>query len=518
MTTAELSTRFARLKGVQMTTPRSIVILKEALDKRHGLKYVYTVDVDVSENLDVKHITKANHGINVCESKTIAPVPLGRVSGMDQRHIVIVGAGPAGLFAAHACADSGAKVTLLERGHDVKQRLGKVRNLFKQGELDGESNICFGEGGAGTFSDGKLTTRKNHPWIRYAMEFLVENGAPPEIVTSAKPHVGTDRLRAVVVKTRKRLIAMGVNVCFGAKVSNLSLDNGRVCKIHVDGADDIEDFDDIVWASGHSARDSFKMLHKLGLPLEPKAFAVGVRIEHPQALVNRWLHGDEKKRELGAADYRVACNISADRSVYSFCMCPGGQVVCSSSHDGYHVVNGMSNYARNSAFANSGLVAKVGIKDFDGKDGLAGVRFQEDIEAKAHAAAKSYLGPAQRVPDFLAGKLSDSLPPSSYSPGLVPIDLNQVLPPFICENLKRALHEFEAKYPGFAGEEALLIGTETRTSSPVHIPRDVDGSVHSLKNFFPCGEGLGYAGGIVSAALDGLFIAQCLRKRYGSKN
>jgi uncharacterized FAD-dependent dehydrogenase len=347
------------------------------------------------------------------------------------------------------------------------------------------------------------------------MNFLVEMGAPEKIATSGKPHIGTDRLRAVVVNLRNKLEVMGVEVRFEAKVDGLTLADGKVKTLHIEGQDSITNCDAVVWASGHSARDSFKMLHDAGFAMEAKAFAVGVRIEHPQALVNQWLHGDEEKQDLGAADYRVACNISADRSVYSFCMCPGGQVVCSSSHEGYHVVNGMSNYARNSAFANSGLVAKVSEKDFDGVDGLAGIRFQENIEAKAHHAAQGYLGPAQRVPDFLKGRLSDDLPKTSYVPGLTPADLNAILPSFICDNLKRALVEFEAKYPGFAGEDALLIGTETRTSSPVRIPRNEAGHVAEASNFYPCGEGPGYAGGIVSAALDGLYIAQCLRKTYG---
>jgi uncharacterized protein len=314
---------------------------------------------------------------------------------------------------------------------------------------------------------------------------------------------------------RKKFLQLGGEVRFETTAKDLVVENGKVTKVQCSGGPDIENPDGLVWASGHSARDSFYMLEGVGLKMEPKPFAVGVRIEHPQELVNRWLHGDRAKEGLGAADYKVVCNLSETRSVYSFCMCPGGQVVCSSSHDGYHVVNGMSNYARNSAFANSGLVVKVGVEDFGSDDALAGVRYQEGIEARAFGAVgKGYEGPAQRVKDFLEGRVSETLPESSYRPGLKAIDLNEVLPEALCLSLKDALQDFEAKFPGFSGKNALLIGTETRTSSPVRIPRHENGHSSNIDNFYPCGEGAGYAGGIVSAALDGLFVAQCLRQRY----
>lgn len=514
MSESSLAMAFARLKGVQMTTPRAVKILKESLDKRRGLRYVYTVEMEVGEMIDVERLSKENKRLQVRKTKVQAAVPQGQLQAMKGQRVVVVGAGPAGMFAAHALADSGAEVVLLERGEAVRQRLDKVKALFREAVLDEESNICFGEGGAGTFSDGKLTTRKNHPWIRYVLDFLVEQGAPAEIAVAGKPHIGTDRLRAVVVNMRKKMIAMGVQVHFDAKVSGLELQDGRVVRVQVEGGEDILNPDAVVWASGHSARDSFEMLHEVGIAMQAKDFAVGVRIEHPQDLVNTWLHGDNKKRDLGAADYRVVCNISEDRSVYSFCMCPGGQVVCSSSHGGYHVVNGMSNYARNSAFANSGLVVKVGVQDFDGDDPLAGVRFQQSIERKAFEATDGrYLGPGQRVSDYLKGRLSEDLPDTSYEPGLLPVDLNAILPESVNLSLRRALLEFEERYPGFAGEQALLIGTETRTSSPIRIPRLAEGHSESADNFYPCGEGAGYAGGIISAALDGLFICQCLRDK-----
>jgi uncharacterized FAD-dependent dehydrogenase len=514
MDETSLAQAFARLKGVQMTTPREVKILKESMDKRKGLRYVYTVELEVGEMVDLERMSRENKRVQIRKSKVQEPVPQGRCEALVGKTVVVVGAGPAGMFAADTLAETGAKVILLERGEAVRQRLDKVRRLFKEAHLNGESNICFGEGGAGTFSDGKLTTRKNHPWIRYVLDYWVDLGAPPEIAVAGKPHIGTDRLRAVVVRMRKKLLSMGVDIRFDAKVTDLVIENGAVSEVIVEGHESILAPEAVIWATGHSARDSFHMLHKRGVPMESKPFAVGVRIEHPQELVNQWLHGDKKKQDLGAADYRVVCNISEDRSVYSFCMCPGGQVVCSSSHDGYHVVNGMSNYARNSAFANSGLVVKVGEQDFPGGDAMSGIRFQEDIEKKAYELAGGYLGPAQTAIDFLEGRVSASLPASSYVPGLVSVDLNEVLPKAVCENLKRALLEFEDKHPGFAGPQALLIGTETRTSSPLRIPRLKEGYSDGVSNFYPCGEGAGYAGGIISAALDGLFMGQCLRKRY----
>lgn len=501
----------ARLKGVQMTAPRSLEILKESVDKRRGVKFVYTLLADYHENVDVEQLKNKNKGLYFKEIKEDIPTAFKSREDLKGKTYVVVGAGPAGMFAAYHLALSGAKVTLLERGDDVGPRLKKVRALFKEGTLDPESNICFGEGGAGTFSDGKLTTRKNHPWIREVFEALVKFGAPDEIITSGKPHIGTDRLRAVVVNMRKALIDLGVTVHFNAKVDNLQVHDGKIIGVHCGDQHHIETPDGVIWATGHSARDSFQLLLDLDIPMQAKPFAVGVRIEHPQSLVNKWLN--RGREDLGAADYSVVCNISRERSVYSFCMCPGGQVVCSSSHDGYHVVNGMSNYARNSDFANSGLVVKVNEDDFPKQGPLSGMAYQSAIEARAFEATGSkYLGPAQRVSDFLAGKTSVDLPETSFKPGLAPVNLKTILPLPLWGSLEKALAEFEERYPGFSGEEALLIGTETRTSSPISIPRSENAATEKVSNLYPCGEGAGYAGGIVSAALDGLFVANCIRK------
>ena len=280
----------------------------------------------------------------------------------------------------------------------------------------------------------------------------------------------------------------------------MKADDGRV----------FEDPGSVVWASGHSARDSYRLLHEKGLSINKKAFAVGVRIEHPQSLVNDWIYQNEELDE--AANYSVTCNFTKERSVYSFCMCPGGQVVCSSSHEGYNVVNGMSNYARSEDYANAGIVVKVSPDDFKGEDALAGITFQEKIEKLAfEASLGQYAAPAQLVTDFLDGVKSEALLPSSFKPKLVPAELGELFPEEITHYLREALVYFDGRYPGFAGKEAQLIGVETRTSSPVTIVRDEKGVSPEISNFYPCGEGAGYAGGIISAALDGLFIAKCIK-------
>ena len=506
---------FAKLSSVQMTSPRSLEIIKESIDQRHKPRYVYTVHVDINENIACEALNKNNPGLHfreLSEKDLRGPVEKTRTIRDNPKKICVVGSGPAGMFAAHSLSMSGFDVTLLERGNDVPNRHKKVKALFSEGQLDSESNICFGEGGAGTFSDGKLTTRKNHPWIRWILSEFVRLGGPKEIIKAGKPHIGSDRLRALTIQFRKMLIENGVKVHFNQCVDDFKTEKSKIEKLCC-GESEYNCSDGIVWASGHSARDSYQLLHNKEIPLEAKPFAVGVRIEHQQAWVNRWKNMAETN-DL-AADYSVVCNLDKDNSVYSFCMCPGGQIVCSSSHEGYHVVNGMSNYRRNSEFANAGLVAKVSLDDFGSESPFDGLNYQAEIEKKAYeASGGTYKAPAQRVSDFLIQEKSKTLLPSSYQPGLIPCNFWEILPKKVCQNLKKALHQFEEKSPGFAGGGAQLIGTETRTSSPIRIPRNKDGAIDKFENFYPCGEGAGYAGGIISAALDGLYIADCLKKKY----
>jgi len=511
----DLIESFSKLRSVQMTAPRSLEIIKESIDQRHKPRYVYTVHVDINENISCEALNKNNPGLHfkeLSEKDLKSPVEENRIIRENPKKICVVGSGPAGMFAAHSLSMSGFDVTLIERGADIPSRHKKVKALFAEGQLDSQSNICFGEGGAGTFSDGKLTTRKNHPWIRWILAEFVRLGGPSEIIKAGKPHIGSDRLRALTIQFRKMLIENGVKVHFSQCVDSFKLGQTKIKKIYC-GDLEYDCSDGIIWACGHSARDSYQLLFNNNIPLEAKPFAVGVRIEHQQSWVNQWKRMSEDNPK--AADYSVVCNLDKNNSVYSFCMCPGGQIVCSSSHEGYHVVNGMSNYRRNSEFANAGLVAKVSLDDFGSDSPFDGLNYQAEIEKKAFEASEgSYKAPAQRVSDFLKQKKSDTLLPSSYQPGLIACNFWEILPEKVCLNLQEALIQFEKKSPGFAGEGAQFIGTETRTSSPIRIPRNKDGALDKYNNFYPCGEGAGYAGGIISAALDGLHIAECLKKKF----
>lgn len=505
------------LRGVQLTAPRSLEIVKESVDKRKGVKYVYTLHIDFNENISIDDLKNKNKGIYFKEldqnhSSDPAQYLADHKDSFQDKTVNVIGSGPAGMFAALSLIEVGFNVNLIERGEAIPERHKKVKQLFKEGILDEASNICFGEGGAGTFSDGKLTTRKNHPWIRWVLSKFVEFGGPESILSAGKPHIGSDRLRALTIFFRKYLIERGVKVYFGHCIEEIHHDQDHITQL-ISKHKNFKQNDAIVWATGHSSRDSYKLLKSIDVPIEPKPFAVGVRIEHKQDWVNDWKHKQKKLDE--AADYSVVCNLDDQHSVYSFCMCPGGQIVCSSSHDGYHVVNGMSNYARNSEFANSGLVAKVSTDDFNSNDPLAGLEYQENIERKAYeAVGNNYQAPAQTAKDFLNRSKSASLLPSSYEPNLVPANFWEILPESICENLQEALLQFEDKYPGFAGEYVQLIGTETRTSAPCRIPRNKNGVSERFENFYPCGEGAGYAGGIMSAALDGLHIANCIKEKF----
>ena len=509
---------FSHLHSVQMTSPDHLEIVKESLDRRNKTRYVYTIIADMNDNISCDSLNKNNPGLHFKELSAFdlsEPIPKEK-SLNNNKKICIVGSGPAGMFAAYSLMMHGFDVTLLERGDAIPDRHKKVKTLFAEGTLDEESNICFGEGGAGTFSDGKLTTRKKHPWIRWILSQFVSFGGPNEILTAGKPHIGSDRLRALTIQFRKFLIQNGVKILFNHHVNQINIENNKVHSIS-DGQNEFNCSDGLIWACGHSARDSYELLYEEGIPLEAKAFAVGVRIEHQQAFINEWkkIPSDSST----AADYSVVCNLDETNSVYSFCMCPGGQIVCSSSHSGFHVVNGMSNYKRNSEFANAGLVVKVSKEDFGDKTPFDGLNFQAKIEQKSFKATKgTYLAPAQKVTDFLENKISEELLPSSYQPGLIPCNFWEILPQKVCDNLKKALIQFDKKTPGFAGASAQFIGTETRTSAPIRIPRNNEGVVENILNFYPCGEGAGYAGGIISAALDGLNIANCLKiQHYGKE-
>ncbi|MFP4069990.1 MAG: NAD(P)/FAD-dependent oxidoreductase [Opitutales bacterium] len=433
------------------------------------------------------------------------------------RTILIVGCGPAGMFAALRCIELGCKPVLLERGKDASARRFDLGPILKEGRVIEDSNYCFGEGGAGTFSDGKLYTRatKRGP-VRKVYETLVAHGAPGRILVDAHPHIGSNLLPKVVMALRESIRTAGGEVHFGARVDRFLIDHGTIRGV---ATADGREFpaDRLILATGHSARDIYRQLHAQHVRLEQKPFAVGLRIEHPQALIDHLQYHlprhEERPRLLPAASYRLATKID-HRGVHSFCMCPGGFIVPAATENDEVVVNGMSLARRDSPFANSGMVVSVEPEDtepFQAEHGvLAGMAFQKALETAAKAAGgRGQVAPAQRVTDFLAGKDSPSLPPTSYFPGIHPARLDELLPPWIVRRLRRGLEMFGQQMPGYLTDECNLIGVETRTSSPLRIPRDPHNLQHpNIAGLYPCGEGAGYAGGIVSAALDGLRCAE----------
>jgi uncharacterized FAD-dependent dehydrogenase len=435
----------------------------------------------------------------------------------SHRRMVIVGSGPAGLFTALRLAHYGLTATIIERGQPVEQRALDVQQFWRNGLLDPESNVQFGEGGAGTFSDGKLTCRSKDPLVPWVLEQLAAFGAPPEIRYLAKPHIGTDRLRLVVSAIRKHLLKLGFTIRFNCRLSDLIIHNGAVSSIIVNDQQELP-CDRLILATGHSARDTYELLDRRGVPLERKPFAMGLRVEHPQDLIDRIQYGAARHPNLPAADYAVTYNNAATgRSAYSFCMCPGGIVIAGASEEGGVVTNGMSGQQRNSPFANSALVVNVTTDDFGGSDPLAGIRFQRHWEQQAFlAGGGGYRAPAQNLLAFLGipGKGTTS---STYRPGLCTTDLEPALPPFIIRTLREGIPKFGLKMRGFVSAEATLIGIESRTSAPVRVLRGQNYESLGLSGLYPAGEGAGYAGGIMSSAVDGVKIADTIAAQVGAE-
>ena len=433
----------------------------------------------------------------------------------ETEEIVIVGCGPAGMFAALRCLELGYKPIVLERGKDASARRFDLGPILKEGRVIEESNYCFGEGGAGTFSDGKLYTRatKRGP-VAEVYRTLVAHGAPENILVEAHPHIGSNLLPKVVMAMRESVKEAGGEVHFGAKVTEFLITEGKAEGVVTSDGREFRG-KSLILATGHSARDIYELLHRQKVLLEAKAFAVGVRIEHPQPFIDRVQYhlreGEERGRDLPASRYRLATQMKG-RSVHSFCMCPGGFVVPASTENDEVVVNGMSLSRRDSPFANSGMVVGIepeDVRGFGGDDVLSGIRYQKHIEQLAKkAGGGGQVAPGQRVTDFLAGKVSKELPKTSYFPGLNSVDLNKVLPKEIGGRLAGGLRKFGKMIHGYTGPDALLIGFETRTSSPVRIPRGENLQHPEVAHLYPCGEGAGYAGGIVSAALDGRRCAE----------
>jgi uncharacterized FAD-dependent dehydrogenase len=483
-------------------------IIRKALDARRksAILWVYTVEFSCVDERSLLQKHQQNPHLSAV-SRTDTPVP---VASMEGHCALVVGMGPAGLFAAKWLAESGAKVTLIDRGRPVKERVRDVERFWQTGQLDPISNVQFGEGGAGTFSDGKLTTRINHPWMQHVLETLVSLGAPEQILVDAKPHIGSDRLRKVLVGYREYLVSLGVDIRFESCLTDIETDSaGRVIAGIINNRDRIP-CDTLLLAPGHSARDTYGMLADHGVAMEAKSFAIGVRVEHPSALINRIQYGVHPEIELPSADYTLRYNDPVNgRGVYSFCMCPGGEVINAASESGGLVVNGMSLSGRDSAYSNSALVVTVGPEDWDGSDPLGGMRYQQHWERLAfNAGGCNHRAPAQNLLAF-AGQGSGALI-NSCRPETVEADLTKVLPPCVSEGLRAALPHFDRKMKGFLTEDAVLVGVETRTSAPLRILRAENGESLSHKGLFPAGEGAGYAGGIMSSALDGLKVANLI--------
>ncbi|MCH2230159.1 MAG: FAD-dependent oxidoreductase [Crocinitomicaceae bacterium] len=425
----------------------------------------------------------------------------------QEREIAIIGFGPAGLFAALRALEVGLKPIIYERGKDVRSRRRDLATLNKQCIVNPESNYCFGEGGAGTYSDGKLYTRsKKRGDVKRALEWFVQFGATEDILVDAHPHIGTNKLPQIIVEMRETIIKYGGEVHFGSKVTNIVSENGRVTGVEIN-EENVVNYDHVILATGHSARDIFDLFLNNEWRLEAKAFALGVRIEHPQELIDKiQYHGRLNDAFLPPASYSLVAQVKG-RGVYSFCMCPGGIVAPCATAQEEVVTNGWSPSKRNNPYSNSGIVVSISPEDFKGKenDPMVCLDFQKSVERDCwEAAGKTQKVPAQRLMDFLNGKVSSDLPNTSYQPGLVSLDLNEVLPKVVADSLKGAFREFGNKMNGFLTNDAVLHAPESRTSSPVQIPRDQNLQHPDLKGLFPCAEGAGYAGGIISAAIDGI--------------
>ncbi len=516
---AVLRKKAAKVLGIKETQIRKLSILKHSIDarKKPKLFHVYTLGVCLDERAQEEQAVKRCRNANV---SLYAPKPyIFPQSGQEvmAERPVIIGMGPAGLFCGYMLAKHGYRPILLERGADVETRTRAVAEFWNGGRLDLDSNVQFGEGGAGTFSDGKLNTlvKDKDGRNREVLRIFVECGAPQEILYESKPHIGTDILRRVLANMRAFLLENDASVRFGAKVTGLEIENGALSGVIINDADVIKT-KNAVLAIGHSARDTFAYLENIGVSMEAKAFAVGMRVEHLQSLINERMYGAEHGAKLPAAPYKLTTQTKSGRGVYSFCMCPGGYVVNASSEEGRLAINGMSYSDRGSQNENSAIIVQVTPADYEGSGALSGVEFQRRLEERAYALGNGSI-PVQYFGDYVKNE------PSVGREGrLVPCtkgkytftNLRGLLPASCEEAFLEGMAQFDQVICGYAGADTVLAGIESRTSSPVRIHRDSDLQSPSVQGLYPCGEGAGYAGGITSAAMDGILVAERIAKRY----
>jgi len=511
-----LQSRAAQALHIDPPEITRLQIIKKALDARHksDIHWIYGVQVSLRDE------GKARLGGKVTQTGEREYAFPFNFTDKQDKPVLIVGAGPAGLFSALCLAQAGVRCVLIDRGKPVEQRHRDVNAFWHKGMLDPESNVQFGEGGAGTFSDGKLTTGIGDARLGFVLRTMQRHGAPEDILYLSKPHVGTDRLRVVVKSLREELLKLGCEIRYETRLVSLTVRDGAVAGARLKkGSDELSlDADRIVLAPGHSARDTFAMLYDLGVPMAQKNFAVGVRIEHRQELFDRAQYGRLAGHSaLPVSSYKLSVHLSGGRSVFSFCVCPGGSVVAAASEPGRLVTNGMSEYARDRENINGALLVGVGPADYGDTHPLAGVQYQRKLENDAFILGGGHWhAPAQRVEDFLKHRKSrrfgDVRP--SYLPGVTPADLSGCLPEALCGAVREALPLFDRRISGFALPDAVLTGVESRSSSPVRILRGEDGQ-SPLTGLFPCGEGAGYAGGIMSSAVDGIRAAEAVCRSLG---